>query len=71
MDFDYFDVSISIYLWCHLLMLVVGTISLTLADGAKQAGLVGCSDIYLSKLQPSSYLFQSREFVCANIYIYI
>ena len=26
---------------------VVGTASLTLANGAKQAGLVGCSGIYL------------------------
>ena len=30
-------------------MLVVGTASFTLADGAKQARLVGCSGIYLSK----------------------
>ena len=47
LDFDYFDVSISNYLWHHLLALVVSTASLILADGAKQAGLVGCGGIYL------------------------
>ena len=50
--FDYFDASIRIYLWRCLLTFVIGTASLTLVDGAKQAGLVGCSGTYLSKLHP-------------------
>ena len=54
MGFDYFDISVSIYLWHRLLMLVVGTTSLTLVDGAKQAKLVGYSGIYLLKLHPVS-----------------
>ena len=33
--FDYFDESISIYLWCHLLMLVIGTSSVMLMDSTK------------------------------------
>ena len=40
LGFDFFDVSISIYLWHCLLMLVVGTTSVMLMDGTKQAGLV-------------------------------
>ena len=70
MDFDYFDISISIYLWHYLLTLVVGTVSLTLADGTKQAGLVGCSDIYLSKLCPVAIFFKVEN-LCAYLYMYI
>ena len=47
-------------------MLVVGTASVTSADGAKQAGLVGCSDIYLSKLRPVA--ISSKKRICVSIY---
>ena len=40
LGFGYFDVGISIYLWQHPLTLVVGTSSVILMNGAKQAGLV-------------------------------
>ena len=40
LGFDYFDEGASIYLWHHSLTLVVGTVSIMLTDGAKQAGLV-------------------------------
>ena len=40
LGFDYFDISISIYLWRCLLLLVVGTASVMLMDAAKQAELV-------------------------------
>ena len=49
---------------------VVSTISLTLMDGAKQAGLVGYSDIYLFKLYPVA-IFSKEENLCANLYTYI
>ena len=38
--FDCFDIGVTIYLCRHSLMLVVGTASVILMDGAKQAGLV-------------------------------
>ena len=40
LGFDYFDIGISIYLWCRSLILVVGTTSVMLMDSTKQAGLV-------------------------------
>ena len=40
LGFGYFDVGISIYLWRHLLTLVIGTAFVMLTNGAKQAGLV-------------------------------
>ena len=40
LGFDYFDEGVSIYLWHRLLMLIVGTTSIILMDGTKQAGLV-------------------------------
>ena len=40
LGFDYFDVGISIYNWHCSLTLVVGTASVMLMDGIKQAGLV-------------------------------
>ena len=49
-------------------MLVVGTASVMSTDGAKQAGLVGCSDIYLSKLHPVAIFFKVEN-LCANLYI--
>ena len=62
LSFDYFDVSISIYLWCHLLMLVVGTASLTLVDGTKKTGLVSCSGIYI-------FINSSGDLVCLIVAI--
>ena len=38
--FDYFDIDISIYFWHRSLILVIGTASIMLMDGAKQAKLV-------------------------------
>ena len=64
LSFDYFDVSISIYLWRRLLTHVTGTVPLMLVDGAKQAGLVGCSDSYLSKSRPVAIFFKLENF-CA------
>ena len=40
LGFDYFDEVGSIYLWRCSLMLVDGTASVMLMDGAKQVGLV-------------------------------
>ena len=51
-------------------MLIVGTTSLTLVDGAKQAGLVGCSDTYLSKSRPVAIFFKV-EILGAYLYVYI
>ena len=50
-------------------MLVVGPAFVMLADGAKQAGLVGCSDSYLSKSCPVA-IFSKLENLCAYLYIY-
>ena len=47
-------------------MLVVSTTSLTLADGTKQIGLVGCSDSYLSKLCLGVIFFKVN-----NLYAYL
>ena len=66
---DCFDISISIYLWRCLLMLVISIASITSADSAKQAGLVGCSDIYLSKLHAVAIFFKVENF-CASLYMY-
>ena len=46
-------------------MLVIGTTSLTLADGTKQAELVGCNNTYLSKLHQVAIFFKV-ESLCAN-----
>ena len=54
-----------------MLTLVVGTASLKLADSAKQAGLRGCSGIYLPKSRSVAIFVQSREFECLFIYLYI
>ena len=70
LTFNYFDISISIYLWHCLPTLIVGTASLTLVDGTKQSGPVGCSGIYLSKLRPVA-IFTKIENLCAYLYIYI
>ena len=51
-------------------MLAVGTVPLTLVDGAKQAGLVGCSNINLSKLYPVAIFFKVEN-LCANLYMYV
>ena len=51
-------------------MLVAGTAFLTLADGTKQAGLVGYSSIYLSKLCLIA-IFPKAEYLGAYLYIYI
>ena len=40
LGFGCFDIGISIYLWCHPLILVVGTTSVTLTNGIKQAGMM-------------------------------
>ena len=61
MGFDYFDINISIYLWRCLLTLVVGTAFLILKDGAKQAGLVDFSGIYLLKLCPVAVFFEGEN----------
>ena len=53
----------------RLLTLVVGTASVMLADGANQAGLMGYSDSYLSKLCPVA-IFSKLENLCAHLYIY-
>ena len=51
-------------------MVIVGSTSVTSADGAKQAGLVGCNDIYLSKLCPVAIFFKVEN-LCADLYMYI
>ena len=51
-------------------MLIVGTASLMLAHSAKQARLVGCSDIYLLKLYPVAIFFKV-EVLGAYLYINI
>ena len=52
-------------------MLVIGTASLIFVDGAKQAGLVVCSGIYLFRLYPVAIFFKVREFGGLFIYLYI
>ena len=59
LGFDYFDVGISIYLWYHSLMLVVGTASIILTDGTKQVQVGGS---YQSKLYPVAILLPIRDF---------
>ena len=49
-------------------MLVVGTASLMLIGGAKQAGLVVCSGIYLSKSHPVTIFFKVET---SGSYLYI
>ena len=51
-------------------MLVIGTNSLVLADGTKQAEPMGCSGIYLSKLSPIA-IFSKVEKLGAYLYNYI
>ena len=52
-----------------MLTLIVGTAFVILIDSAKQAGLVACSDSYLSKLRPVA-IFSKLENFCAYSYIY-
>ena len=52
-------------------MLIISTTSLTLMDSAKQAGLVGCSGIYLSKLCSLAIFFKIENLGTYFIYIYI
>ena len=40
LGFSYFNIDTSIYLWHHPFTLVIGTASVMLMNGAKQAGLV-------------------------------
>ena len=68
--FDYFDISVSIYFWRHLLTLVVGTASVTLVDNAKQASLVGCSGSYWSKSHPVATFFKVKV-ISNHLYIYV
>ena len=62
-DWDLNFFNISIYLWRHLLMLVVDTASLMLVDNAKQAGLVDCRGIYRSKSHPVAIFFEVENLV--------
>ena len=49
-------------------MFVPGTAFLTLVNNAKQAGPVGCSSIYQSKLHPKFIFFQV-EYLGACVYV--
>ena len=64
------DIGFSIYLWCRRLMFIVGTASVTLVDGAKQAGLVSCSGSYWLKLCPVVIFFKV-EILGDHLYIYV
>ena len=68
LGFAYFNIEIRIYLWHGLFLFAVGTAFLTLVDGAKQAGPVGCSSIYqsISQLRIIHYW---AEYLYAYVYV--
>ena len=68
LGFAYLNIEIHICLWCWLFTFIAGTAFLTLADGAKQAGPVGCSSIY----QSTSHLRIIYSWAeCLGAYVYV
>ena len=70
MGFDCFDINIGMYHWHRLLALIVGTASLMLGDGTKKAGIMGCSDVYWSKLYPVAIFFKVEN-LFSYLHMYI